>query len=181
MVENMNTVNTTNINQMNNTFNLNVFLNETCKDAMDIKEFVNSIQLDLSDLEQLGDKGYIDGVTNIFTTRLNALDIRKRPIHCTDKKRDTIYVKDAGKWEKEDETYPRLKTAVKDISNRNIHMLAKYRDKYPDYKDASSPRSDVYSMIVIETMGGNKYGDDTNAKELKIIRNIAKHVSIKKN
>jgi hypothetical protein len=94
---------THNTNSNNKSFNLQIFLNETCKDAMNITDFVDSIKLQLSDLERVGELGYIEGISNIITTNLNALDITQRPIHCADKKREVLYVKDENKWEKEDE------------------------------------------------------------------------------
>ena len=99
---NSNNTNSNNTNCNNKTFNLQVFLNETCKDAMNITDFVDSIKLELSDLMKVGEVGYVEGISNIITSNLKALDITKRPVHCTDKKRDTIYIKDQDKWEKDE-------------------------------------------------------------------------------
>jgi hypothetical protein len=160
----------------NKTFNLQFFLNETCKDAMNMMDFVDSIKLQLSDLEKVGELGYAKGISNIITTNLKALDVTQRPVHCTDKKRETMYVKDEDKWEKEDEHKTRLKKLIRHVENKNIKLLPSFREKYPDYKNSSSKMSDKYDKIVLEAMGGNNNDD----KEEKIIHNISKSVVIDK-
>jgi hypothetical protein len=175
-----NTFNTiSNINSNNKTFNLQVFLNETCKDAMNITDFVNSIQLQLSDLENVGKVGYIEGISNIIIKNLKALDIEKRPVHCTDQKREVIYVKEDNIWEKEDETNKQLRKAIKLMAHKNICMLKAFREKYPDFDDGDSRRSTQYNKIVIEAMGGK--GDNEYEKDTKIIKKITKVVGIDKN
>jgi hypothetical protein len=175
-VNNVNNV--SNINSNNKTFNLQVFLNETCKDAMNITDFVNSIQLQLSDLENVGKVGYIEGISNIIIKNLKALDIEKRPVHCTDQKREVIYVKEDNIWEKEDETNKQLRKAIKLMAHKNICMLKVFREKYPDFDDGDSRRSTQYNKIVIEAMGGK--GDNEYEKDTKIIKKIAKVVGIDK-
>ena len=165
-------------NSHNKSFNLQLFLNETCKDAMNIMDFVESINLQLSDLEKVGKLGYIDGISNIIVKNLKALDISERPIHCTDKKREIIYVKDENKWEKENETNNKMKKAIKLISNKNIKMLNTFKEKYPDCLKSESKYSDQYNKIVIESFGGN--GDNDDEKENRIIQKIAKEVTIVK-
>ena len=180
-VANSNTVIANNVisnNNSNNTFNLNVFLNEKCKDAMNINEFVDSIQLDLADLESVGRLGYIEGISSIIVKNLKALDITERPIHCADKKREVIYIKDENKWEKEDEDKKKLRKVIKRVAYKNEKLLPKYKEKYPDYTDYDSIRSDQYSKIVIEAMGGE--GDNNHDKETKILKKIAKEVVIDK-
>jgi hypothetical protein len=169
--------NHSNNNNNNKTFNLQFFLNETCKDAMNIMEFVDSIQLQLSDLEKIGEVGYTQGISNIITTNLKALEVTQRPVHCTDKKRETMYIKDENKWEKEDDNNSTIRKAIKRIANKNIKLLPQFREKHPDYCDSSKKISDKYDHIVIEAMGGA--GDD-NEKENKIIHNISKCVVIDK-
>ena len=173
-------INNTNTNCMNNnkTFNLQFFLNETCKDAMNIMDFVESIKLQLSDLEKVGEIGYVEGISNIITTNLKALDITQRPVHCTDKKRETMYIKDEDKWEKEDDSKSKLKKAVKKVANKNIRLLPQFREKHPDYDNSDSKISDKYSKMVIEAMGGS--GDNDIEKEDKIIHNISKCTIIDK-
>jgi uncharacterized protein YsxB (DUF464 family) len=169
----------TNMNHSNNkTFNLQFFLNETCKDAMNIKEFVDSVQLELSDLEKVGKSGYIEGISSIIIKNLNALEVEKRPIHCTDNKREVIYIKDEDKWEKEEDNKPKLRKLIKAIAHKNICMFKKFREKYPDCDRGESKKSSVFNTIVYESMGGK--GDDEAAKDTKIIHKISKHVAIDK-
>ena len=169
---------TTNTNSNNKSFNLNFFLNETCKDAMNITDFVDSIKLQLSDLENVGELGYVQGISNIITTHLKALDVEKRPIHCTDKKRETLYIKDENKWEKEDENNNKLRKAIKKVSNKNVTLIQEFKNKYPDCIRSTSRHSDKYNKIIIEAMGGP--GDNDHEKEDKIIKNISKATIIDK-
>jgi hypothetical protein len=175
------TTNNTLINNISNnkTFNLNVFLNEQCKDAMNIMEFVDSIKLQLSDLEKIGRFGYVEGISNIITTNLKALDITQRPIHCTDNKREVLYVKDDNKWEKEADEKIKIRKAIKNVAHKNIKMLQNFKEIHPDCLKSESKYSDQYNKIVIESFGGS--GDNDTEKEDKIIKNIAKGVIIEKN
>jgi len=173
-----NSNNTTNINSNNKSFNLQFFLNETCKDAMNIMDFVDSIQLQLTDLEKVGEIGYVEGISNIIVKNLNALDVTKRPIHCTDKKREVLYVKDEDKWEKEDKENNKVRKVIKRVSRKNSSLLKIYREKYPDYNKGESKMADQYNKLIIEAMGGK--GDNDIEKENKIIKNISKVVSIEK-
>lgn len=172
------TNNTTHNNSHNKTFNLQFFLNETCKNAMNITEFVDSIKLQLSDLINIGEVGYVEGISNIITNNLKALDITERPIHCTDKKREVVYIKDEDKWEKEDESKNKMRRLIKKIAYKNEKLLPLFKERYPDYKDSESKNSDKYSKIVIEAMGG--MGNNDMEKEDKIIRNISKVITIDK-
>lgn len=165
-------------NNNNKTFNLQFFLNETCKDAMNIMDFVESIKLQLSDLEKVGEIGYTQGISNIITTNLKALDVTQRPVHCTDKKRETMYIKDEDKWEKEDDNRTKLRKVIKKVANKNIKLLPQFREKNPEYSNSSSKISDKYDKLVIEAMGG--MGDNDLEKEDKIIHNISKCTTIEK-
>jgi hypothetical protein len=169
-----NSNNTINNNSHNKAFNLNFFLNETCKNAMNITEFVDSIQWELEDLMELGEIGYVAGMSKIITKSLNALDETIRPIHCTDKKREIFYIKDEDKWEKEDEEMKRLRKIILRISNKSMKLLPKYREKFPDYDDAKSIRSDELCKIIIEAVTCDSVKDE------KIIRNISKSTTISK-
>jgi hypothetical protein len=180
--------NTTNINNsmnnsMNNsnnkTFNLQVFLNETCKDAMNIMDFVDSIKIQLSDVESIGELGYVNGISKLIIKHLNALDENMRPVHCSDPKRDILYVKDKNVWEKEGPENDKLKKAIKYISHKNICALPEWRAKYPDCLTSESLKSDQYNRMVIEAMGGS--GDNDAEKADKIVKKIAKVVTISKN
>jgi hypothetical protein len=167
-----------NTNSLNKTFNLQFFLNETCKDAMNIMDFVDSIKLQLSDLEKVGQLGYVEGISNIITTNLKALDVTQRPIHCTDKKRETLYIKDEDKWEKEDEEKKKLKKAIKKVASKNQRLLPQFKEAHPDCNRASSKFSDQYNKIIVESMGGS--GDNDDEKEDKIIKKITTVTTIDK-
>ena len=168
----------TNINSHNKTFNLNLFLNEQCKDAMNIMDFVDSLKIQLSDLESVGKLGFVEGISNIIIKNLKALDIHKRPVHCSDSKRETIYIKDENKWEKEDDDKKKLRKAIKYIAHKNSNMLFLFKSKYPDCIYSNSNKSDQYNKLIIETMGGQ--GNNDVEKENKIIKNIAKETIINK-
>jgi hypothetical protein len=173
-----NTTNSHNTNSLNKTFNLQFFLNETCKDAMNIMDFVDSIKLQLTDLEKVGQIGYVEGISNIITTNLKALDVTQRPIHCTDKKRETLYIKDEDKWEKENEEKNKIKKVIKKVANKNILLITKFKEAHPDCGKSVSKFSDQYNKIIIESMGGS--GDNDTEKEEKIIKNISNVTTIDK-
>ena len=170
---NTNNTNTNHTNSHNKAFNLNFFLNETCKNAMNITDFVDSIKLQLSDLMEVGDLGYVEGISKIIVKNLNNLDGTERPIHCTDKKRETMYVKDEGEWNKEDDNKTKLKRAITKVADKNIRLLPQFREKYPEYNNSSSKTSDKYDKIVIESMTC-----DENKNE-KIVKNISNVTVIK--
>ena len=165
-------------NSHNKTFNLQFFLNETCKDAMNIMDFVDSIKLQLTDLERVGKIGYVEGISDIIVKNLNSLDESKRPVHCTDTKREVMYVKDENKWEKENENKQKIRKAIKCIAHKNSKLLNDFRDKHPDCIKSNSRFSDQYNKLVVEALGGK--GDNDLEKEDKIIRNISKEVTIDK-
>ena len=167
-----------NINSHNKTFNLQFFLNETCKDAMNIMDFVDSIKLQLSDLENVGKLGYVDGISKIIVRNLNSLDETKRPVHCTDSKREVMYIKDEDKWEKENENKQKMRKVIKHVTHKNSKLLKEFKTKYPGCEKSESKFSDKYDKLIIEAMGGK--GDNDIEKEDKIIRNIAKTVTIDK-
>ena len=175
---------TTNIsNSMNNsnnkTFNLQFFLNETCKDAMNIMDFVDSIKIQLCDIESIGELGFVNGMSKLIIKNLNALAENMRPVHCNDPKRDSLYVKDANVWEKEDSDNKKIKKAIKYISHKNICAIPQWKAKYPDCIYSDSKKSNQYNHIVIEAMGGS--GDNDAEKADKIVKKIAKEVTIDKN
>ena len=165
----------TNNNSHNKTFNLQFFLNETCKNAMNITDFVDSIKLQLSDLESVGKIGYVEGLSKIIIKNLNALDVTERPVHCSDSKRDTMYVKDEDKWEKENEDNHKVLKAIEDIANKNSKMVKEWKQKNPECSSSKSFKADVYSHIMIEAVCSN---NDTNNN--KILKKIAKEVTIDK-
>jgi len=180
MSKNNNTTNNTNINNSHNkTFNLQFFLNETCKDAMNIMDFVDSIKIQLTDIESIGQLGFVNGMSKLIIKNLKALDENMRPVHCSDPKRESLYVKDANVWEKEDPENKKIKKAIKYISHKNICAIPEWKAKYPDCIYSDSKKSDQYNHIIIEAMGGP--GDNDAEKADKIVKKIAKEVTIDKN
>jgi hypothetical protein len=179
VLENGTTNNSNNTtNSHNKAFNLNFFLIETCKDAMNITDFVNSIELQLGDLERVGEVGYVESISNIIVKNLKELDVTQRPVHCTDKKRETMYVKDENTWEK-DEEKKKMHKLVKKVADKNMRLLPAYREKHPDYIKASSLSSDKYNQMFLESFGGS--GDNNFEKEEKIIQRVSREVFVDKN
>jgi hypothetical protein len=164
----------TTTNSHNKAFNLNFFLNETCKNAMNITDFVESIKLQLSDFMSMGEVGFVEGISNIIVKNLNSLDETARPIHCTDQKRETFYLKDENIWEKDDDDKKRMKQMIKSIAYKNEKLMRVYKETYPDYNNPESRRSDQYSKIMIEAM------DCKEESREKIIKNISKVTTISK-
>jgi uncharacterized membrane protein len=146
---------------------------------MNITEFVNSIQLQLSDLEHVGQVGYVEGISNIIIKNLKALDVTKRPVHCTDPKRETIYIKDGDVWEKDEDDNKKLRKMIKSVAFRNCKNTRLFKEKYPECMDGDSKYSDIYNKIIIEVMGGDPKSNDIE-KQNKIIRKIAKVMTIDK-
>jgi hypothetical protein len=173
-----NTTTTTHTNSHNKSFNLQFFLNETCKNAMNITDFVDSLKLQISDLENVGEVGYIEGISSIIIKNLNAMDVTERPIHCTDKKRETMYIRDEDKWEKEDEKRNKLHKMVKNVAYKNINLISDFQKLHPDWKKINSKYSDQINKIIIESMGGK--GDNEYEKEEKIIKRVAREVFVDK-
>jgi hypothetical protein len=166
-------------NSHNKTFNLQFFLNEECKDALNITEFVSSIKVQLEDLETTGRLGYVEGVSRIINKNLNDLDQTKRPIHCSDVKREVLYIKNEDQWIKENETKPILTKAIKQIANENIKQISEWRKKYPDCTDSDSRKNDLYLNIVSNAMSGTTTEEQTTNYE-KIITKVAREVVIEK-
>jgi hypothetical protein len=144
---------------------------------MNIMDFVESIKVQLSELENVGKVGYVEGITNIIVKSLKELDVSQRPAHCTDKKRETIYIKDDDKWEK-DEKNTKMRKVIKKVADKNARMILKYKEVHPDCGTYHSKFSDQYNKIIVEAMGGS--GDNDLEKEDKIIRNISKQIGIEK-
>ena len=167
------------VNSHNKTFNLNVFLNEQCKDAMNIMDFVDSIKLDLSDLESVGKLGYINGISNIIIKNLKALDVHMRPIHCADLKRETMYVKSQNIWEKEDEENKNIRRAIKHVAFKNIKNLELFQELHPDCLEYDSKHGDHFLRLRIEALGGGSSNVDYDS-QTKMIKKIAKEVTIDK-
>lgn len=169
-----------NVNSHNKTFNLQFFLNETCKDAMNISDFVDSIQLQLSDLERVGQYGFVEGISEVVIDNLKDLDKRQRPIHCSDLKREIIYIKDNNKWIKNNEPHDKMSIVIKQIANKNMKNITEWVKNNPDCYDSSSKKNDKYLKIVSNSMsGGTELEQKTNIN--KIISRVAKKITIDKN
>ena len=176
--KNSNTIiNNNNNNSNNKTFNMQVFLNEKCKDAMNIMDFVNSLTLDFSDLEELGELGYVEGISRQMIRKLSEMDVYKRPIHCSDLKRETMYVRDNDVWEKETELYDKLRKAIKYITKKNGDLMNPWRDAHPQCMKLEHPLNDTYLGIMNQAMGGK---GEFFESESKIIRKISKSITIDK-
>jgi len=163
--------NTTNNNQK---FNLNFFLNETCKDAMNMKEFIDNIKVTFEEILAIGNTGFVNGVSDIFINRLKDMEVTKRPIHCTDLKRETIYLKDDDKWNKNENDNENLKNAIRRIEYKNFQFMNEWREEQPDARDLDSDNGKLWLNVYDETLQGSK-----NTRE-KIIKNISKKTTIDK-
>jgi len=171
--------NITNNNNNTNNFNINMFLNEKCSNAMNIMDFVNSLPLQLDDLDNTANVGYVNGISNIFLRGLNELDIYQRPIHCSDLKRETIYIKDNNVWEK-DENKGKVKKTIQYITQKNLKQLNDWVKENPESKDITTKKHDHYMKILSKCTGG--IDDEENEKFFgKIIKNVSKEVYIDKN
>ena len=178
-----NTFNNTNCNNtnnnINNSFNLQVFLNEKCKDAMNMSEFIDTIKMQLSDLENFAHLGDADGVSNIFVQGINALDVHLRPIHCSDSKRETLYIKDNNEWVKEADDKPLIKSAIKRVAFKNIKQINEWIKENPECKDPRTKKYDKYNKIVMNSMSGTTVEEQKDNIE-KIVKNVTKAVTIDK-
>jgi hypothetical protein len=165
----------TNTNNSNNkTFNLNMFLNETCKDAMNMSDFVKTIELDTEDMQNVGAHGYVKGVSNILINNLEKTDIHKRPIHCSDSKRDVLYIKDDDKWERDSITSKKLIDAVKAVDHKNYMMINEWAKQHPECEHSFTPANDTYMKLARAA----EAGIDENVA--KVIKRVIQHVVIDK-
>ena len=172
--------NNNNINNCNNkSFNMNFFLNEQCKDALNINEFVDSIKMQLSDLEEFAHLGYADGVSNIFVKGINALEVHLRPIHCSDTKREVLYIKNNNEWIKETDDKTLIKSAIRRVAFKNIRQINDWVKENPTCKDPTTKKYDQYNQIVMNAMSGVTEEEQKNNIE-KIVRNVTKAVAIDK-
>ena len=173
-----NTTINNNKNSHNKTFNMQIFLNEHCKDAMNIKDFADSFQLQISDFEKVGHLGYVDGISDIIIKKLNELDVCKRPIHCSDTKRDTMYVHADNVWIKENSDHEQVRLLVQRITAKNIRLIPIWQDLYPNSRNNMHKLNDTYMSLTRQAMGG--FGGTIPENETKIIKKIAKTVFIDK-
>jgi hypothetical protein len=176
---NNNNNNTTSNIVNNNNFNLNFFLNETCKNAMNITDFVSQLQVGIKDLEETGRLGFSEGISKIIINGLKKMDVSDRPIHCSDSKREIVYIKDKDQWNKESEDKSLLTNAIKHVAHKNMRQISEWTKDHPEYNDSTSKQNDKYLRIVSESMSGSSQ-EETNKNYNKIIKNIAKETIIDK-
>ena len=175
-----NTINNTNTsNSHNKTFNLQFFLNETCKDAMNMKDFIKSLELSLPELENMGEMGFAEGMSRVFVNRLNSLDVTKRPIHCSDVKREIIHIKDDNKWERDNANLDRLRKIIKQLTHKNILRVDDWKRANPGCTEYNSRKNDQYLKLNMEAIGPV---DEVEEKRDfgKIIRRVAESTAIDK-
>lgn len=168
-----------NNNNTNNQFNIQVFLNDHCKDAINIMDFVDSLKVQVSDLEKTGEIGYVNGITRILVNGLRKLDVCKRPIHCTDIKRETLYIKDQNTWEKENTDKPKLKKAVNRVSQLNLKQLKPWQEQNPEYENLTSKVNDVFIKLSTNAIGSCSSEEDEKNMD-KIMKNVLKEVVIER-
>jgi hypothetical protein len=170
------TINNTNTTNSNNKFNLNFFLNEQCKDAMNIADFVNNMVLTVEDLKKTGELGYIDGITKIFTDKLREMDTYNRPMHCTDLKRETLYIKNSDEWAKDTEDKDKIKRAIECIANKNLNNLDTWKEENPGHEVMDSKQDKELVQIMTNSLGG--MGSQREKNKQKIIKNVLKEVIV---
>jgi len=166
-------------NTNNNQFNLQFYLNETCKDAMNIVDFVNSLQLTTDDFETTGKLGFVDGISRIFIKELKKIDTEKLPIHCTDFKRETVYIKDNNTWEKENDEKKKLKWTIDRIAKLNYNQIQQWQEKFPECRENNTPANEHFFRLTRVALGG--YGKEEADKfRDKIMKNVLKEVVLDK-
>ncbi len=175
VINNNNTNNNNMTNCYNQTFNLQFFLNEQCKDAMNMKDFVNSIQLNTDDLESVGKLGYVEGMSNILITNLNKTELHKRPVHCSDIKRETLYVKDEDKWEQDGPDHAKMTNAVLAVEHKNVRLMGEWAAQHPRCMDSNSNENVKYFKLSKTITDGAQDGNIS-----KVIKRVAKNVVIDK-
>lgn len=171
--------NQTNINNNNQRFNLNFFLNEQCKDAINMSDFLENMELDLEDLTETGRLGYVGGISRILVNKLQELDVYKRPMHCTDMKRETLYIKDNNEWEKQANSKEKMTKIINTVANKNCRNIQQWTDTHPGYEVFDSPENMEYINMTQAVLGG--FGEDENRQYRdKIVRNVVKEILVNK-
>ena len=168
-----------NSNNNNKTFNLQLFLNETCKDAINLSDFIDQIKISISDLEETGKLGYAEGISKVFIKNLNNIDYTERSIHCSDSKREILYIKDNNRWSKDDQQKTRLTKAIKHVANKNIKQITEWQKLHPEFSNPDSKQNDKYIQIVLNSMSGSTKEESEKNYE-KIIKNVIKEIVIEK-
>ena len=175
------TINNNNNNTTNNNhqkFNLNFFLNNTCKDAMNMSDFIDNMDINFEDIENIGKNGYVTGMTDMIMSRIKSLDVTKRPMHCTDLKRETMYIKDNNEWEKDTPDNKKLHKMMSIISKRNYSTIPLWRDEHPECQNMKHPQCD-FSVDMLRNVLGD-VGEGQIKLHNKVIKNISKHIIVDK-
>jgi hypothetical protein len=167
-------------NTQNNKFNLNFFLNEQCKDAINMSEFMENMTLDMEDLEETGRLGYVNGISRIFVNKLRELDTYKRPLHCTDLKRETLYIRENDEWSKEENSKEKLKELVNRVANKNCKTMKQWTDENPNYTEMDSIENQEFMKLSNIVLGGFGEYESKQFRD-KIIRSVIKEVFVCKN
>ena len=176
MKDSGNTINnTTNNNQK---FNLNFFLNTTCKDALNMSDFIENMEVGFKDIENIGKNGYVSGMTDMILSRIKELDVTKRPLHCTDLKRETMYIKDNDEWCKDTPENSKLHQTIKCVAKRNYATIPLWRENYPECQDWNHPKYDFCVDMMRNILGD--IGDEQTKLDNKVIRNLSKHIVVNK-
>jgi len=176
--DNGNTYNNNTINN-NQKFNLNFFLNTTCKDAMNMSEFIENMEINFKDIENIGKNGYVNGMTEIILTRIKELDVTKRPLHCTDLKRETMYIKDNDEWSKDTPENTKLRKTIGYVAKRNYATIPLWREKYPECQNWNDPKYDFCVDMMRNILGD--IGEKQTRLDNKVIKNLSKHITVDKN
>ena len=166
-----------NNNNNNKTFNLQMFLNTDCKDAINLTDFIKTIQLEMNDMLHIGNTGYVEGISDIFIGALNKLQITERPIHCTDVRRETVYIKEDNKWDKSNAENPVLRKAIHYIDKQNQHLLPKWMEENPDSQDLDTPENIQLMKMFANSLG---QGEEQSKLNQKILKKILPRVALSK-
>ena len=172
--------NQTNINTNNNQrFNLNFFLNEQCKDAINMSDFLENMELNLEDLSETGRLGYVGGISRILVNKLQELDVYKRPMHCTDMKRETLYIKENDEWEKHANSREKMSKIIGQVANKNCRNIPQWQEEHPESQVFDTPENLEYISICNASLGG--FGEDENRQYRdKILRSVVKEIMVNK-
>ena len=177
--DNGNTYNNNTINNNNQRFNLNFFLNTTCKDAMNMSDFIENMEINFKDIENIGKNGYVTGMTEMILSRIKELDVTKRPLHCTDLKRETMYIKDNDEWCKDTPENSKLRKTIGYVAKRNYATIPLWRETYPECQNWNDPKYDFCVDMMRNILGD--IGEKQTRLDNKVIKNLSKHIVVDKN
>jgi len=173
-----NTYNNNSTTNNNQKFNLNFFLNTTCKDAMNMTEFIENIRVDFKDIENIGKNGYVTGMTDMILSRIKELDVTKRPLHCTDLKRETMYIKDNDEWSKDTPDNTKLHQMIDYVAKRNYAKIPLWRDNHPECQQWDHPQYEFCVSMMRNILGD--VGTEQIRLDNKVIKNLSRHVLVEK-